>query len=229
MKFKSALITEGSGSIGGLTASHNRGGQYLRARAIPVNPSSAYQQAVRGFLAQLTSIWRDTLTPLQRTAWDNYAEQVAIPDRLGEPRNAGGLAHYIRSNVPRLQCALPRVDDGPTSYNLGAFSNPTFGSFAAATQDFSLGFDDGDAWANEDDAGMIVYGSADQSPSRNYFQGPYRFAAVVLGDSVTPPTTPATIDLPFAVVVGNTTHVYVRVTRADGRLSSPFRGLGVGA
>ncbi|KKM06452.1 hypothetical protein LCGC14_1743870, partial [marine sediment metagenome] len=47
MLFKSGLITQGSGSIGGLTASHNRGGMYFRARTIPTNPATSFQTVVR--------------------------------------------------------------------------------------------------------------------------------------------------------------------------------------
>ena len=40
MLFKSAAFTQASGSVGGLTFAHNRGGMYTRARSIPVNPKT---------------------------------------------------------------------------------------------------------------------------------------------------------------------------------------------
>jgi len=221
MKFKSQVITEASGSVGGQTFSHNRGGMYIRARAVPVNPGSVYQQAVRNYVAQLTSLWLNTLTAAQRNLWDQYAEAVPLPDRLGEPRNAGGLGQYVRSNVPRLQAGLTRVDVGPTVFNLGAFTNPTIASITAPTA-LSLAFDNTDAWASEVGAAMLVYGSRTMNPSINYFKGPYRYADQIAG-AATPPTSPAAITLPFTQVAGLVCFVRVRVTRADGRLSSSFR------
>lgn len=229
MKFKSALITEASGSIGGMTASRNRGGQYFRARAIPVNPNSPQQQAIRGFVASLTSLWNGTLTPGQRDTWDQYALNVPLPDKLGEPRNVGGLAMYVRSNVPRLQGALPRVDDAPAIFNLGAFTNPSFGTFAEATDDFAVTFSAADEWANEDDSAMLVLGSRPTNPTINFFKGPYRFAGLIAGDVALPPTSPATIVNPFGFVAGQRIFVQIRVSRADGRLTLPFRGTGLGA
>ena len=228
MKIKSALITSASGSIGGLTASHNRGGLYFRARTIPTNPGSQYQVTVRGFLAQLATAWTDSLTPAQRAAWDVYADRVPVPDTLGEPRNIGGLAHYVRSNVPRLQAELARIDDAPVIFTLATWFYLAVDTFTSATGDFAVNFSAADDWVNEDDAALYVLGSRPTNPSINYFKGPYRFAAKIEGDSVTPPTSPVTVVNPFPFAVGNQIFVQCRVQRADGRLSTPFRGFGVG-
>jgi hypothetical protein len=201
---------------------------YVRSRAIPTDPNSVYQQAIRGFVASLTATWVNVLSAAQRGAWDTYAENVLMPNSLGEQINIGGLAHYCRSNVPRLQAGLARVDDGPTVYNLGEFTNPSFAEFASGAQTFEASFGDGDAWVDEDGAGMLISASRSQSPARNFFKGPYRFAAAIEGDSTTPPTSPAEIAAPFPIAENNKTFVLARVTRADGRLSLPFRSFGTG-
>lgn len=229
MKIKSALITSASGSIGGLTASHNRGGLYLRARTIPTNPNSVYQQAVRGSVAALSARWLNVLTDLQRTRWGAYAYAVPIPDTLGEPRNCGGLAMYIRSNVPRIQAGLAIVDDGPTIFTLPWTVGISTSTYAATTNDFAVAFDNTDSWANEDGGAILVLGSTPQNASVNYYKGPYRYAGVIEGDAVTPPTSPATIVNPFEFEVAHNVFTQLRVTRADGRLSLPFRDVGVGA
>ncbi len=229
VKIKSALITSASGSIGGLTASHNRGGLYLRARTIPTNPNSPQQQVVRAFVASLTSAWLNTLTELQRMAWDGYALLVPLPDPLGEPRNVGGLQMFIRSNVPRLQAGLDLAADAPTVFNLAEFHGISVGTFAAATNDFAVTFDNTRLWAGEDGGAILVLGSRPQNPSVNYFKGPYQFAGLIEGDAITPPTSPATIVNPFPFAVDSRVFVQMRVTRADGRLSLPFRDFGLGA
>jgi hypothetical protein len=226
MKFKPLIGDQMSGSMGGVVASHNRGGTYFRQRAIPTNPGSIYQSAVRGFLSQLTSLWYTTLTAAQRTAWEAYAENVPFLDRLGEPRNIGGLGAYVSSNVPRLQAALPRVDDGPVIYNRGDFTAPAIASITAPSA-LSLTFETGDDWVGEDDAALLVYCSPGKNASINYYKGPYRFADTVLGDSVSPPSSPAAITIPFVLAADQKGFIQVRVSRADGRLSSPFRAVGV--
>lgn len=222
MKFKGILIGEASGSIASITFSHNRGGQYTRQRAVPVDPQTAFQAVIRQAMADLTSLWNDTLTEAQRVAWNEYALQVPLPDTLGEPRNAGGLGMYCRSNIPRIQGGDPRVDAAPTVFNLGPFTNPDIASMTAPSA-LSLTFDPADAWANEDDAAMMVYGSAGRNQTINYFTGPYRFAGKIDGDGTTPPTSPAAITIPFVLAADQRAFIYVRVTRADGRLSTLSR------
>jgi hypothetical protein len=212
-----------SGSIAGNTYSHNKGGAYIRNRAIPTNPNTIQQQAVRGFMATLTSLWYNTLTAAQRLAWDTYAANVLLPNPLGDPRDVGGLAMYVRSNIPRLQAGLDRVDDAPTTFNLGDYTNPSMGNATAAAQTWDLTFDNTDDWANEDDAAMLVLSGPGQNQSINFFKGPYRFAHAVLGNATTAPTSPATVSSPFVLVAGQRVFGHVRVTRADGRLTEPFR------
>ena len=223
MLFKPLLGTSLSGSVGGITASHNRGGTYFRNRAIPTNPNTPQQATVRGLMAQLANLWNDTLTSAQRTAWDEYAAAVLLPGPNGDPRNVGGLGQYVRSNLPRLQASLPRVDLGPSILNLGDYTIPTIASVTAATDLLSLNFTEADDWVGEDDAAMLVYTSRGQNATINFFKGPYRFAATILGDSSTPPTTPASVALAFGVAVGQKTFIRVTVTRADGRLATQFR------
>ena len=110
MLFKSALITQASGSIGGMTASRNKGGAYFRARALPTNPNTPEQQAVRGYLGTLANLWTNVLTPANRVLWDFYAFNVPVINAVGDSIQLTGQQMYIRANVPRLQAGLPRVD-----------------------------------------------------------------------------------------------------------------------
>lgn len=223
MKFASQLVTKVSGSVGGLTGSHNAGGMYFRGRATPTNPNSPQQQAVRSAVSNLSVLWIDTLTTLQRDFWTYYASLVQITNPLGEPINVGGKNMYVRSNTARLQAGLDRVDDAPLVYNVGDFTTPS-GALDEANDELDLSFTNTDAWANEDDSAMLVWASRPQNPTINYFKGPYRFAGLIAGDSVTPPTSPAAITLPFAVGTGQRIFYRVAVTRADGRYSYSFRG-----
>lgn len=222
MKFKSQLVTQASGSLGGVTFSHNAGGLYTRARSIPVNPSSVQQQAVRNAASLLASRWVSTLTPTQRDAWKAYSDNVPIVGPLGDPRVVGALPMFQRSNIPRLQAGLPLVTDAPTTFDLGDFTTPTLGLDALADE-VDIGFDNTDDWANEDDSALLVYVSRPVNPSVQFFKGPYRLAGTIDGDSVTPPTSPTSLSAPFPFAIGNRIYAQFRVSRADGRLSSAQR------
>lgn len=228
MKYKSQIVTQASGSVGGTTYSHNASGLYQRARSIPVNPNSPQQAAVRGFQSQLSNHWVNTLSVAQRAAWDTYAQNVLIPNTLGDPVNIGGIAQYIRSNVPRLQAALARVDTAPTIFDLGEFTNPTISAVDAAADEVDVGFTNTDDWAGEVGSAMLVLASRPQNSSVNFFKGPYRFAGLIAG-AVVPPTSPATLALPFPVVAGQRVFFQFRVSRVDGRLSGTFRNFGTAA
>ena len=214
------------GSIGGWVFSRNAGGDYIRNRAIPTQPGSAQQNAVKALMSQLTNVWATTLTIAQRDAWRSYAEAVELPNSQGIYRNVGGLAMFIRSNLPRLQespIGLPRVDSGPTTFTLGDYTAPIAGVASAATQQLSVGFTEADDWVGEDEAAMLVYMSRPQNPAVTFFKGPYRLAGSILGDSVTPLTTPQLFDSPFTFVEGQKIFARFNVTRADGRLGTEFR------
>lgn len=215
------VLTQMSGSLGGITASHNRGGMYLRARTIPTDPSSFFQQSVRSLLGQLANLWQNTLTLAQRTAWDTYAANIVVTNPLGDPTNLTGFQHYIRSNVPRVQAGFPRVDDGPTIFDIGDFTAPSLSVSAGNT--LSVAFTVGDDWVGEDDAALLVLASRQVAPTINFFKGPYRLAGSIDGDSVTPPTSPASVTSPFTYAAGNKAFLATRVTRADGRLSQIVR------
>lgn len=229
MLIKSGLVTQLSGSFGGLTGSHNSGGLYFRARAIPVNPNSVQQQAIRGFVASLTSHWLNTLSAAQRTAWQTYADNVPLMGPLGDPRVVPPLAHYVRSNVPRLQATFGRLDDAPAIFNLGDFTNPSWSNLVAAADTFDTNFTEADDWVSEDGAIAIILSSRPQNPSINYFKGPYRLVGAIVGNSATPPTTPNSGNAAFGFDVGQRVFFQFRVSRADGRLSLPFLGFGTGA
>ncbi len=224
MKFKSQLVTEASGSIGGTTFSRNRGGMYIRARALPINPNTVQQQVIRSAVALLASAWLNILTLVQRTAWDLYALNVPLLDRLGEPRNVGGIAMYVRSNVPRIQAAQSRIEDAPTIFNLGAYSPMELLPPSEAAQDVVLDLITDpplpDEWLSEDGAFAFIYTARPQNQSINFFKGPYRFAGLVAGNATTPETYPLTAAVQFPFVADQKVFVRVNVSRADGRLGT---------
>lgn len=216
-------ITEMRGSMAGNVFSRNKSGAYVRARTTPVNPNSSLQQAVRTAMALLTVRWSDTLSAAQRDAWNLYASNVVMTNKLGESINLSGFNHYIRSNSWLARFSLTIVDDGPVVFEIPE-ADPLFSITASeATQLVSYAFDTALAWANEDDGWLIFEMGQPQNAQRNFFGGPWRNVAAAAGAGAGPPVSPAAPPSPFAIAEGQRIWAFARILRADGRLSQPFR------
>ena len=216
-------ITQMSGRIAGNVFARNRGGNYVRAGTIPVNPNSPQQVIVRAVLAQLMVRWAQTLTPAQRIAWETYANAVAVVNRLGESIKLSGVNHYIRSNSLLLRAGDPVVDDGPTVLALPD-QDPTIAitaSVAAGT--ISVAFNDALNWAIIDDGHMHVFMGRPQNPTRNFFGGPWRIADTLDGNTAIPLVSPQVVTPPFTLVEGQKIWVQFRIQEPDSRLSNLFR------
>ena len=228
MLFKGQFATQMSGSVNGLTASRGRGGSYFRDRALPVNPSTPFQQEIRALFGSLASRWVTGLTQVQRATWDLYASSVEKTNRIGDPHFNTGLDWYIAMNVRREQAGLTRVDTAPGFFNLGILTEPVIDSIDSVAGTMDVSFDNTDGWAVEDEGALMVYISRPVNESINFFKGPYRLAATILGDGITPPTSPVVVTLPFPVIVGQKLFVRFAGVRFDGRLTNEFRsGLAV--
>lgn len=224
MKFKSEIVTQASGSIGGVTYSHNRGGMYRRARAIPTNPNSVGQQDVRMYLGAAAAAWSNTLTAAQRLAWENYANLTPITDALGDPLVLTGQQMYIRSAVMRQRAGAELFHDGPTTPGLAEL---TAVSVTDAAGSVDVNFTNTDGWAGSEDAVLAIQTSRNLPLATNYFKGPFRFLAAVPGDSVTPPTSPFTFNTNAFGEATATSRIAVRIVASDAesRLSPVFTGL----
>ena len=212
-----------SGAMGGNVYARNRSGNYIRANTKPINPNTTRQQAVRNAMSDLVNRWSNVLTAAQRAAWDLYGVNVAVLNRLGESVYLTGQNHYIRSNSALARLGLTIVDDGPTIFTLPDVDTTFAVAGSEATNELTVTFDNTEAWANEDDAYLLLHCGVPQNAARNFFNGPWRYAGRVDGDATTPPATGATIAAPFVMTSGQHIWVYGRIVRADGRISNPFR------
>ena len=96
MKIIPALTGPMSGKLGGMVASRNRGGQYFRRKAVPVNPDSNRQTAVRSNFATLISLYNNDLTPAQRQSWIQWAANTPRIDSLGQTHVLTGQKRLCR-------------------------------------------------------------------------------------------------------------------------------------
>lgn len=216
-------IIQMSGSVAGNTHARNRYGNYIRAKTKPVNPNTPRQQGVRAAVAELVARWAQTLDAAQRAAWNLYADNVNMKNKLGETIHLSGFNHFIRSNAWLARLGGTIVDDGPVIFELPA-QDPGFHITASeATQQITWGYDDTMDWANETDSWLLLYQGQPQNPQRNFFAGPWRNCSQLQGVTGAPPASPLITGVVFAIAELQHLWGYARILRADGRLSEPFR------
>lgn len=206
-----------SGRLGASIYSHNRFGQYIRAGSIPVNPNTDRQVAVRNAVRSLAIAWQNTLTQVQRNAWETYAANITWTNKLGQQINLTGLNHYIRSNTPLVQNAIDRVDVAPGIFNLATAELELSATASEATQDLTV---DGQAvapWIGEAGAWQFITMGLPQNGGIAFFGGPYRQITAIPGAG--PPPWPAVIAAAFPFTEGQRIWIRSRIARADGRLS----------
>jgi len=212
-----------SGSIAGNTFARNRSGSYVRARTKPVNPNTARQTEVRAAIAFLTERWSNGITAANRAAWNLYASNVLLKNRLGVDVHLSGFNHFIRSNTNlwiqngTLQAAGPVIFELPEAD--GTFSITA----SELTQQITITANAAMAWANEDNAFMYCFQGQPQNAQRNFFAGPWRRSGFFAGSSAAPPGFPLPIGVAYAISEGQHLWVKARIIRADSRLSEVFR------
>lgn len=214
-------IIQMSGSIAGNTHARNRYGNYMRARTKPVNPNTFMQSKARSALSFCCDRWSNTLTAGQRTAWNLYAANVAMKNKLGETINLTGFNHYVRSNSIRKFLQVAIIDAGPTVFELPPRDPIITIDCDSSPQKITVGFDVNLDWATESGAHLHLRQGVPQNPQRNFFAGPWQHVGTILGNP-----GGLTTGVAFTPVKVMTTGQHqwcaFRILRADGRMSEIF-------
>lgn len=208
------LVPPQSGSIAGQTASRNRFGQYVRTRAIPVNPNSTAQGVVRARLALNSSAWR-ALTAAQRAAWSDLALSMVRTDSLGQSINLTGQQAYVSVNNERLAAGDAVLSDAPALGTPSALATATITLTAAA---FSVAYT---ATPLPTGARLFTFVSPQRSAGRG-FESDFRLLAVSAAAAASPANVYAAYVAKFGVpVVGNRIFLQLQVY-LGGFLSGPL-------
>ncbi len=217
MLFRGLMVGAASGKLGSVVASHNKGGQYLRARVTPTGAvPTPYQSAVRNALSSLAAAWSSDLDPDQRSGWETYALNVTGTNRLGDSIQLSGINWYIACNTPRLQAGLDRVDDAPTTYDRGSISMvPTIPLLNDTEGHVEYGV------TLTAPANVLIYEGRPFSSGRSKYFGSMRLAKV---QDITAGVTGNTFVPAFLIGSSNNQDAFdLVISYDDGRLSTPFR------
>jgi hypothetical protein len=128
MKYKSTILADARGPLGGLVSSGSRGGLFAKSRPVPCNPNSPLQLFIRSHFSFLTKAWSN-LSAANRSGWSAYANAISHTNNIGHISHLTGQQHFVRSNIPRLRYLGPTfiVNNPPQILSLPApavFSSP---------------------------------------------------------------------------------------------------------
>lgn len=166
MLFRGTMGSQYSGSVGGVVASHNRGGMYLRNRSVPVNTNTSAQQAQRSALGAAAIAW-SSLSAAQRTGWGSYATATPVLNRIGDTVTLTGFNWFVASASFLSRLGLAVINDAPSSPGLSNLGVNPSGVFSASTGAI---FATTDATAN---SGVLVGYSPIKSAGQLFVSGPY--------------------------------------------------------
>lgn len=217
-------VTGMLGAIGGTVFSKNRFGYYARPRTPPVNPNSDRQVAARTRMGFLSEQYHEApMDDAKRLAWDTYASGISAVGAFGQSITLTGLNAFIAGNSLKILNGSDIVEDGPVVIGLPA-QDPAFSVELSEANGATVNFDEVFDWCDEDDAYLSIELGKPQSPSRNFFGGPWRWALNVAGDGVAAPTTPEgpTASTTWTLLEGQAVWARARILRADGRVSGFF-------
>lgn len=226
MKIIPALTGPMSGKLGGMVASRNRGGQYFRRKAVPVNPDSNRQTAVRSNFATLISLYNNDLTTAQRQSWIQWAANTPRIDSLGQTHVLTGQNAFVGSNSLRLLAGLPLVREITGPYNRGEASSVATAEFAnlpPVSVDLTMNFS---APASDEGDSLIFFGRP-QNSSVDFYKGPWRFTQVLAFSTNTPSTGITIEDNAWPFIIPENTRLPIKIVNIfdDGRYTDAFSGL----
>lgn len=203
-----------SGSENGNTASRNRFGQYIRRRAIPVNPSTVAQLNQRARMTTNAAAWRG-ITSSQRAGWLSLGQMITRTDSLGQVYTLNGFGAYCSVNNNKLDAGDAAVADAPALATPADLATVTVTLTAAA---FSVAYTPTPLAAG---VRLFIFCSPQRSAGRT-FEGDYRLIAVTAAAAASPANILAAYTAKFGVpVVGN--RIFLRLeTYFGGFKGSPF-------
>lgn len=207
-----------SGSIGGTVYSRNRGGAYLRNRAIPTNPDTSFQQIQRSILATNSQDFAD-LTDVQREAWRQWAIQNPITNALGNSITMSGHQAFVKLNS-RLDTIGETTIVAPPIVNAPPGLESMILSADIGTGTFDLTFTASPLGAGQE---LFIFAAVTNSAAIRYVRNLLKFVGVSAAAQASPFDIQTLVEARLGTMVaGQTLHVNVAVIDTATGLRSGF-------
>ena len=104
------------GKLGGSIFSRNGSMQYIKSYAVPVNPNSGAQNAVRSYFANATKSW-SILSPIQRAHWNEYAKFHFVPRTQSHSNKYSGYQAFVSCSVASQSALFNEVTWYESAYD----------------------------------------------------------------------------------------------------------------
>jgi hypothetical protein len=141
-----------------------------------------------------------------------------MKNRLGETIYLTGFNHFVRGNAVCLRNGGVVILAGPTTLALPEKDPSLAVTASVATQLITITLNEALPWFTTATCFMAIFQGQPQSPTRNFFNGPWKFAGAIPANQGDPHTVAA----PYTLVLGQKVWCYARIQLADGRLSEPM-------
>lgn len=210
MIFFSDLAPKGSGSAGGTTWSHNKGGYYIKSRSAPTNPNSSRQQSTRNAMGQYATAWTAWLTQAQRDQWNTYAQNHTIKNALGQDIYINGICWFIMFNSRLFDAGHAPIGAPPAGAVPGGLA--TFSCDISALTTVDVTFTPALGATLLMQLWMTLPGTSGQTP--NFKQ------ARLVGYSDKAQASPWAATMPFGVTSGEQCTFFGAIMNEDGQVST---------
>lgn len=202
-----------SGSLAGVTASHNRFGQYERSRRSPVQPTmSTRQSTAKANFAAASSAFA-SLTQEQIESWNTYADGHPVVNALGQSVKLTGHMMFVSLNAQLLNCGEDINTEPPSDSSV--FAPVVGGVLADDEPNLSVEFD-----AVPAESFLLVAASRPVSPAVT-FQKTFRQFAVAPAAAVNSDITAAVTSAYGALVAGQKIFLKLTPVNANGVTGIP--------
>ena len=102
----SPLLTDISGSIGGVTIQRNKFGVTLRQKPLPLNTLTSARSNIRALMVTVQQAWQN-LTATQRLQWERFLDFSGQSINKNRSVKLSGHALYIKYQMYRLISGFP--------------------------------------------------------------------------------------------------------------------------
>lgn len=218
MLYRGSFVDDARGSLGGVTASRNRSGSYLRARVKPTQVPSDPRSRARADLGSQAAAWQ-ALTAAQRDTWNSIAATWTTVNSLGATIKLSGFNWFCKANATLALAGLAAVTAPPTDIPTTDLHPPTALVLDTSAHSLTATVNPADAWAKSAGDRLLVFMTDGQNPGRSSPTGGFTFVASFPGNAV-PVTSVTTAVLPVSLVTGRV--YFVRYVAVDnlGRVSA---------